>query len=144
MRAVPLASLLVLLAACGGSGERLSKASFDARADAVCRKYTAKIATVPPPKNLTQVSPYVDIVEPYLERGIDEIAHLRPPLRLQGLYERWLDSQRQGLKDADALRTAAEKNDLAGVNAQIEKINEHNRRGVALAGRLGAALCARR
>src|SRR5690348_5755930 len=95
--------LSLSLTACGGSGARLSRAAFDARADTVCRKYTSKIDKVPGPKNISQVSAYVDVVKPYIERGVDEIAHLRPPATLQHLYDEWLASQREGLKLADGL-----------------------------------------
>jgi hypothetical protein len=135
-------SLGVLLAACGGGGARLSKSTFDARADGVCRKYTSKIDAVPGPKNISQVSAYVDLVKPYIERGVDEIAHLRPPAGLQHLYDRWISSQREALKLADRLRSAAERNDVVGVNAVIKQINLQNKHGDVLAGMLGASVCA--
>jgi hypothetical protein len=134
---------VVVLTACGSGGARLSKRAFDARAEAVCRKYTAKIDAVPAPKNINQVSAYVDLVRPYVERGVDEIAHLRPPVKLQRTYDQWLASQRESLKLTDRLRFAAERNDVAGVNAVIKQLKTQDRHGNALAKVLGANVCAK-
>jgi nitrous oxide reductase accessory protein NosL len=145
VRAVLVAALSfgVVVAGCGNSGPRLSKASFDAHANSICRTYTAKIAAVPPPKNISQVSAYVDTVKPYIARAVDEIAHLKPPAALRSAYDLWLESQRTALKQADELRAAAEKNDLVEVNNMIKSINEQNTRGKRLAAPLGASVCSK-
>ena len=132
----------VALTGCGG-GSRLSKSQFDAKANAICKKYTDKINAVPTPKNIEDVPAYVTRVEPFIERGVDEIAHLKPPRDLQPTYESWLSTQREALRQADELRRAAQRNDLLAVNRTIKQLNERNKRGNALSAKLGADVCAK-
>jgi hypothetical protein len=129
-------------ASCGG-GSRLSKPEFDAKADAICKKYTGKINSVPAPKSINDVPAYVGKVKPLIERGVDEIAALKPPRELQSTYDTWLSTQRVALNQADELRRAAQKNDFPGVNRVIKLLDERNKRGNELAAQLGARTCAK-
>jgi hypothetical protein len=146
----PVRALLVVAmvgltaAACGsgGNGSRLSKSQLDAKANAVCRKYTQKINAVAAPRNVADVPAYVARVKPYIQRGVAEIEKLKPPKDLQSTFDQWLETQRQALGQADDLRRAAEKNDLVGVNRVIHQLDERNKRGNALAAKLGATGCA--
>ena len=139
---VGVVTLAVAVAACGG-GSRLSTPQFDAKANAICKKYNAKINAVPAPKSLNDVPAYVGEVKPFVERGVDEIASLNPPRELQDTYDRWLRTQRAALGEVDQLRRAAEKNDLLAVNRTIGQLHERNKRGNALAAQLGASVCAK-
>ena len=82
-------------------------------------------------------------MKPYLERGVDELAVLKPPAELQDTYNRWMSTQREALTETDELRHAAQGNDLAAVNHMIRALRDRNRRGNALAAKLGADVCAR-
>ena len=139
---ISVVTCAVALAACGG-GSRLSKSQFDARANAICKKYTDRINAVPTPKSIEDVPAYVTRVKPFIERGVDEIANLKPPQDLQQTYDRWLNTQREALSEADELRRAAERNDLLAVNHTIKQLDERNKRGNALAAQLGARVCAK-
>jgi hypothetical protein len=139
---VGTAALAVFVAGCGG-GAPLSKSEFDAKADAVCAKYTKKINAVPAPKTITDVPAYVNLVKPYLERGVDELASLNPPASLKATYDSWINTQHEALTQTDELRKAAERNDLVGVNRMIQVLRARNVRGNALAAKLGADVCAK-
>jgi hypothetical protein len=139
---VGVLAFVLVVAACGG-GSRLSKSEFDARANAICKKYTDKIHAVPTPKSIEDVPAYVTRVKPFIERGVDEIANLKPPQNLQDTYDQWLSTQRDALRQADQLRRAAQRNDLLDVNRMINRLRERNKRGNALAAQLGSGVCAR-
>ena len=145
MRAgVPVVVAFVALAVAGcGGASRLSKPQFDTKANAICKKYTDRINAVPTPKSIEDVPAYVTRVKPFIERGVDEIANLKPPQDLQQTYDRWLSTQREALSEADELRRAAERNDLLAVNHTIKQLDERNKRGNALAAQLGARVCAK-
>lgn len=150
MRGYPKAAVLPLgagvalfVAACGGGGSALSKSEFDAKANAICAKYTKKIDAVPGPRNINQVPAYVVLVKPYVERGVDELASLEPPANLRDTFASWMSTQREAITQTDELRQAAERNDLVGVNRMIQMLRDRNRRGNALAAQLGADVCAK-
>jgi hypothetical protein len=136
------AGSVFVVAACGGRSP-LSKSDFDAKANAICARYTKKINTVPAPKMITDVPAYVGLVKPYMERGVDELASLSPPRALRSTYDSWMSIKRETLTKTDELRRAAERNDLVGANRIIQALKERNGRGNALAAELGASVCAR-
>ena len=136
------AAFVLAVTACGG-GSRLSKSQFDAKANAICKKYNDRIHAVPTPRSIEDVPAYVTQVKPFIERGVDEIANLRPPQDLQRTYDRWLITQREALNETDELRRAAQRNDLLAVNHTIAQLRERNKRGNALAAQLGASVCAK-
>jgi hypothetical protein len=136
------AGSVFVVAACGG-GRPLSKSEFDAKANAICARYTNKINAVPAPRTITDVPAYVGLVKPYMERGVDELSSLRPPRALKSTYDSWMSIQRDTLTQTDELRRAAESNDLVGANRTIQALKERKGRGNALAAELGAMVCAR-
>ena len=134
--------LALLVGGCGG-GMPLSKSELDAKANAICAAYTKKLDAVPAPRSINDVSAYVVLVKPILERGVDELASLKPPAELRATYGRWMSTQREAITRTDELRRAAERNDLVGVNRTIQTLRDRSRRGHALAAKLGAGICAR-
>jgi hypothetical protein len=141
--ALPLsAGIALVVAGCGG-GSPLSKSEFDAKANAICAEYTKKLNAVPGPRKVNDVPAYVVLVKPYIERGVDALASLKPPASLRDTYASWMSTQREAITQTDELRKAAERNDLVGVNRMIQMLKDRNRRGNALAAQLGADVCAR-
>lgn len=129
-------------AGCGG-GAPLSKSALDAKANSICARYTKKIDAVPTPRRIDEVPAYVVIVKPYLERGVDALASLKPPPDLKALYGSWMSTQRQALTQTDELRQAAERNDVVGVNRMVQVLRSSASHGHSLAAKLGAGVCAR-
>jgi hypothetical protein len=134
--------LALLVGGCGG-GMPLSKSELDAKANAICAAYTKKLDAVPAPRSIDDVPAYVVLVKPILERGVDQLASLKPPSELEPTYASWMSAQREAITQTDELRQAAERNDLVGVNRTIQALRARSRRGNALAAKLGAAVCAR-
>jgi hypothetical protein len=132
----------LVVAACGGASP-LTKSQFDAKANGICKRYTGQINAVPTPKSIEDVPAYVTRVKPFIERGVDELAGLKPPRHLKATYDQWLRTQRDALHQVDELRGAAQRNDLLGVNRTITQLRERNARGNALAAQLGARVCAK-
>jgi hypothetical protein len=139
---VGTAGLALVAAGCGG-GAPLSRSEFDAKANAVCAEFTKKLDAVPAPRTINDVPAYVVLVKPSIERGVDELASLKPPKQLEATYDSWMRTQREAITQTDELRRAAEKNDLAGVNRTIRALRDRNRRSNALAAKLGADVCAK-
>jgi hypothetical protein len=134
---------LALLAGGCGSSMPLSKSELDTKANAICAAYTKKLDAVPAPRSINDVPAYVVLVKPIIERGVDELASLKPPTELEATYDSWMRIQREAITQTDELRRAAERNDLVGVNRTIQELRDRNRRGNALAAKLGAGVCAR-
>src|SRR5437762_2166618 len=83
---------LLLLAACGGGGgssSRLSKSEFDAKANAICDKYQAKVNAVAQPSGVKDVPAYIDKVLPILREGTSKLDDLKPPQDLQSTADEW-------------------------------------------------------
>ena len=137
--------VIVLLAGCGGGGgsSRLSKSEFDAKANAVCDKYTKQINAVAQPKTLKDISHYVDTVLPILREGTSKLDDLKPPSDLQSTTDEWRQILHDEVKQAEALKKAADKGDTAQVLRIANETESKNKRGNALAAQLGAQTCAK-
>ncbi|HSS81169.1 MAG TPA: hypothetical protein VLK24_08240 [Gaiellaceae bacterium] len=123
---ISLAALaVVLLAGCGSSQPRLTKAEFTQRATAICSRYGTYLQGLR--SNLTagnaaQAQAAIAQVLPIVRSGIDELQTLRPPQELQDAYDRWLAATDLQLKTVERMQKAAQKNDLAGMVAAIKTL----------------------
>ena len=136
--------VMLVLAGCGGGGSsRLSKSDFDAKANAICDKYQAKINAVGPPKSVTDVPGYIDKVLPLLREGTSKLDHLKPPADLQSTFDEWRQIQSDQVDEAVALKKAAGKGDGAEVSRIANEASAKNKRGNDLASQLGANTCAK-
>ena len=137
--------VIVLLAGCGGGGSsaRLSKSEFDAKANAICDKYTKRINGVTAPKGLKDIPHYVDKVLPILREGTSKLDDLKPPSDLQATTDQWRQILHDEVKQAEALKQAADKGDTAQVLRIVSETSSKNKRGNALAAQLGAQTCAK-
>ena len=145
MRQAVLALLVVLLlAACGGGGSssRLSKAEFDAKANAICDKYQKKINAVPQPSGAKDIVSYIDKVLPILKEGTGKLDDLEPPKDLEATVNEWRSIQHQEVDEARKLRAAAAKGDLPEVTKVAQDASAIDKRGNDLAKQIGAPTCA--
>ena len=134
-RIAPLVSLFALAAGCGG-GERLSKAEFVAQADAICRRYEARLDALGQPMNVTELRSFADKALPIAKDGREDLGKLSPPAELEDSYDAWLDQGDEAIEIVERLRDAAADGD----NAAIEKIAADARRTDAEANRLAREL----
>ena len=120
-----LVAVAVLVAGCGGSQPRLTRAAFSQRANAVCARYTTLVRSVvssAASTNLMSVQTAVTQALPVARAGNDELRGLRPPTELQDAWDRWLDASDRQLKGLEQLENAAEKSDVDGVVAALKTL----------------------
>lgn len=141
--AVVIASLALALAGCGGGGggDRLSRAEFVSRADAICTEYEAKLNALGRPTNVQELKTFADKSIPIAREGRDELAGLNPPEELDETYDAWLEQGEEAIEIVERLSDAAE----AGNTAEIQRIAQEAERADAesnrLAGELGFRQC---
>jgi hypothetical protein len=120
---------------CGGGddgGERLSKAEFVSRADAVCTRYEARLGALGQPTNVTELRAFADKALPIAKDGREELGAIRPPAELEDTYDAWLEQGDEAIEIVERLRDAAADND----QAEIQQIAQDAQRADAEANRL--------
>jgi hypothetical protein len=146
VRRTSLLAASVLLAACGGSGDkRLSKAEYAKRADAICARFNRQQPPAPTSQNVTvrQVLRIAEQTLPLLDRTIADLERLAPPKDEQTLADRWLASLRRLRADAAKIRDRAQANDLAGIAALVAPSQSDQRTSERLAAQLGTSVCSK-
>ena len=152
-RAAALLLLTVLAAGCGGGGsgggssadgDRLTRAEFAAKADAICKKYNQKTKQIGQnSKSLADVAKAFDQALPLLENALSEIKALKPPKGEQRSVDEWL-AQSQVLKhDLQEMRDKAKAKDLKGVQEAYARATANDREGNRLAAKLGMKVCSK-
>ena len=145
----------LLAAGCGGSskssssgsssdGDRLTRAEFAAKADAICKKYNAKTKQIGNnSKSLSDVARAFDQALPLLENALAELKALKPPKSEQRDVDEWL-AQSQVLKhDLQEMRDKAKAKDLKGVQEAFARASANDKQGNRLAAKLGMKVCSK-
>ena len=131
-----------LVAGCGGGRERLSKAEYAKRADAVCTKYNAKLKALTRPTSINALPDYVDKALPLARKGDEELRRLKPPKDEEQTAKEWLDQNDSVVGSMERLRDAAKKGDRTGIQTALNEATSANRTANRLARRLGLRVCA--
>ena len=141
--AVALAVAAVGPAACGGGdgGERLSTAEFVAQADAICRKYEARLDALGQPTNVTELRSFADKALPIARDGRNELDDLRPPEELEDEYDAWLEQGDEAFEIVERLRDAAGEGDQAEIGRIAADAQRTDAEANRLAGELGFEEC---
>jgi hypothetical protein len=136
--------LVLASAGCGGGGgdDRLSKQDFQQRANAICKRYDAKIAALGSPASPADIPQFVEKGIPLIEQGIAELRALRPPADLEDDYNRMLDETEKAIPAARKLADAAEKQDAAAVQEAIKEGDAADTASDQIAAKLGLSQCA--
>ena len=132
---VAFCAAVLVGAGCGG-GDRLSKAEFQQRANAICAKYQKRIDALGQPQSIDEVSKWVDKVIPLVEAEIDEMDDLKPPEEDQETFDQMIAKAEETRDAGEELGNAAEKNDQAAVQAALEKGQKSGDEADRLAGEL--------
>ena len=143
-RLVALGAGALTLAGCSGggdSGERLSKAEFVAQADAICRKYEARLDALGQPTNVTELRAFADKALPIAKDGRDELDDLKPPENLEDTYDAWLEQGDEAIEIVERLRDAAEEQDQAEIGKIAADAQRTDAEANRLAGELGFEQC---
>ncbi|MDQ3822073.1 MAG: hypothetical protein M3321_02395 [Actinomycetota bacterium] len=133
-----LVALAALVAAgCGGGGgDRLSRAEFVAQADAICRKYEARLEALGQPQDVSELRSFADRALPIARDGRDELGELNPPEELEEDYDAWLERGDEAIEMVERLRDASEDGD----RAEIQRIAQDAQRIDAESNRLARDL----
>ena len=127
----------------GGGGDRLSRADYASKADAICRKSNQKTKSLGRVRNLSELARAFDKALPILENALAKLERLKPPANEEHLAERWL-AQSQVLKhDLEQIRDSAKAKDMKNVQSLFAKATSDNRAGNELANKLGMKVCSR-
>jgi hypothetical protein len=145
VRAASFLLLAVLFAAgCGGgggSGERLTRADYASKADAICGKYNQQTKALANPTNLSDLADIADKTLPILANALNDLHDLRPPANEQATADEWLAEVEKLKGDLKEIRDKANDNDVKGVQGVVPKATEHNSRANQLATQLGMTVC---
>ena len=151
-RAALLLFVTVLLAGCGGSsssgggksaggGDRLTRAEFAAKADAICGRYQQKSKSVGQAKDLADLARIFDRMLPLLDNAMSELRALKPPKSQQHTVDRWLAQSAVARHDLQQMRDKAKAKDMKGVQAAFERAAADNKESSRLAKKLGLKAC---
>ena len=130
-----------LLAGCGGGEERLSRAEFVSQADAVCRKYEARLDALGQPTNVEQLRSFADKALPIAKDGREELGDLNPPEELEETYDAWLEHGDDAIDIVERLRDAAADGDQAEIQRIAQDAERTDRESNRLAAELGFEQC---
>jgi hypothetical protein len=143
VRAGALVLAALVLTACGGGSDRLSRAELASRASKICTQQAATIAQIPRgPANPVNAAGYLGAVLSIYEKAIKQFHALRPPKDEEATYKAYLGELD---RNADILRTlraaAAAQQPKAYVTGQAA-LHRSRLRLAALQRRLGFTGCA--
>lgn len=141
--ACALTLALLLLPACGGGGETLTRQEYAQKADAICAKGKTKTSALPTPANLQELASAADQTLAALGDARKDLEKLKPPPQERALAAQWLAAIK-GLEDNVArIRDHAKANDRQAVYNEATKAQKRNTRANELATRLGLTVCNR-
>ena len=147
MRIVLAALAVALIAGCGSSQPRLTRAEFTQRATAICSRYATYLQGLRgglQAGNVAQEEAVVAQALPVVRAGHDELRTLRPPQELQDAYDRWLDVSDREVKAIEQLADALKQNDFNGAVSALKDLSGTNvAQQQADAGELGLTACDR-
>jgi len=141
---LPLCAAVTLGAGCGGggSGERLTKAEYAAKADAVCREFQAQVDELGEPQTLADLAALADKALPIVEEGVGKIRDLKPPEELQATVDEWIVTGDKSIKQLNGLRDAAKAKDRAAIQRVATEAQRNDEKSERLATKLGMTACA--
>jgi hypothetical protein len=132
-----------LLAGCGG-GAPLSKADFQAKANAICSKYNARIKaalanTSNGPKSIANG---VDRAMKFVKKGVDELDDLEPPKQYDAKFKEFSRINHDELSAGKDLADAARANSKSRLRSALVKLGSQERDADRLATQMGLDTCA--
>ena len=137
-----VAALVVVSGCAGGDGEeRLSRAEFVSRADAICRKYEARLDALGQPTNVQELRSFADKALPIARDGREELGEVTPPEELEETYDAWLEHGDEAIEIVERLRDAAADGDQAEIQRIARDAEETDRQSNRLAAELGFEQC---
>lgn len=132
---------IVLVAACGGGGKRLTREDYAKKADAVCSKYNQQTKDLSAVSSLSELAAAADKLMPILDHALTDLRKLKPPTEEQMTADQWLASIDKLRADLREIRDRAKSNDMQAVQSFGPKALRDNARTNQLARQLGMSVC---
>jgi hypothetical protein len=144
--------LVVLLAGavaagCGGGGEgkRLTRQEFDAKGNAICKKYNAKQKAVGQPNNINELGPTLRKLLPIVQGQVKELRKLKPPKEDEQAWNKLLArADKESALVKNQLLPAVDKHDIASIQKLLNDLQTLDQQNDTDARNLGLGTCAQR
>jgi hypothetical protein len=143
-----IAVLAVVLAACSGGSDRLTKAELITQGDAICKTFSDKagpigqdITAAPSAGNLPQYAAAFGQLETVFGDMIDGLKALSPPEADQSTWDAITSGLEDELVALREAKTTAEGGDLTAFNAAGTKIGQFDNQTSQLATTYGFQVC---
>jgi hypothetical protein len=141
--AAALLTVAAAAAGCGGGGDdRLGQAEFVKRANTICARYAAESKKLAQPASIDGIPAYADRLEALFGRQLAELGGLKPPKDLERDYAALLASGKDAEKLIEDVKTAAQTKDETQIKDAGDAAAAQDKKGDALAGKLGLTACA--
>ena len=133
---------MVVAGGCGGS--RLSVVDFDAKANAICARYNAKVrgAYTNVPSDPVSLARAIHKAIGYTKKGADELDALSPPKTYDAQFKEFVRITYDEVKAGKELAKAAETRNQALLAAAKTKLVLQGRNADRLAREMGLDACA--
>jgi hypothetical protein len=141
--ACALTLALLLLPACGGGSETLTRREYAQKADAICTKGKTKTGALPTPANLQELARVADQTLDTLSDARKDLEKLKPPPQERALAAQWLATITRLEDDVARIRDEARSNNRRAVYNEATRAQKRNARANELATRLGLTVCNR-
>jgi hypothetical protein len=143
---VLLAVMTITAAACGGGGgsggQQLSKEEFASKANQICTDIQNKVNALSAPKQVGEISAYVDKARSVLNDGLDRMRALQAPSETQAARDKFVSVGEHQSDLFNKLKDAAKSKDiqrLQQIQAQFQTLSSQS---VQAARGMGASKCA--
>ena len=137
--AVPVASLALLAAGCGG-GKALTKEEYGSKLSQICKDSNAKLSGL----GLTSQAAFKTKGDQAVQIGEDtltEFKALKAPDEIKDAAKTFTDSAGQIVQDLKNANEAAKKDDTGGFTAAVASVQKHAKENDDAASEMGATEC---
>lgn len=140
LASVALATSTLAIAGCGSSEKPLTRAELTAKANAICKTVTAKLATrtIKSQRDIARVAPELAGFE---EAALGELSKLVPPAALADDWKKFVAGAEMLAENTDKLGEYAKQNKLKSAGVLIVSSEKTQKQMQALAKRDGIVAC---
>jgi hypothetical protein len=142
-RLAPLALVILVASACGGSGGRLSHPQLVQRGNSICQRFNQQLKALPQPTNPLEIGAYIKKAVPLEQDALTKLRKLKPSKSDEADYKLFVAQvQRETTLAQDELVPATQApSHPTHVRFILTKLAAMDRRGNALANKLGLTVC---
>ena len=140
LTALALATTTLAVSGCGSSSKPLTRAELTAKADAICKTVTAKLATrtIKTRQDIARIAPELAAFE---QTALAELGKLVPPAELASDWKQFVAGAQTLADNTSKLGEYAKANNLKGARGLITSSQTVQKQMVATAKRDGLIAC---